>query len=243
VKADKYFVKTKSYNEAYRILSEKNLLVLTGLPGEGKTTMAAHLALEVGLKPENCVKLECARDWEDVNWSLRCFTVVIIDDIFGEVCLDPERLSNLKKVLKHIEHCAIDKTLKVIITSRSHIIEEANDYLDKITMFKKSSKHLVHLNSRCLSADERRHILKSILMRKNIKQYVDLDECVKNAMGLTNLQSGEQEESVFGFPQCSALFATDTLIGHGPGFFKRPECHFKSYIEQLFKSKDKDKFY
>ena len=137
--------------------------------------MAAHLALEVGLKSENCLKLECARDWKDVNWDLGCFTVVIIDDIFGEICLDPERLSNWKTVLNNIEQFSINNNLKVIITSRSHIMEEANDKVDKETMFKKSSKHLVHLNSRSLSEDEMRQILKSTLMRNDMLKYVDLD--------------------------------------------------------------------
>jgi len=65
------------------VLLDKNLLVFTGHPGEGKTAMAANLALEGGTKQEHCVKLECASDWKDVDWSLRCFTTVIIDDIFG----------------------------------------------------------------------------------------------------------------------------------------------------------------
>ena len=135
VKADSHFIKTSLYDKAGQVLRDKNLLILTGHPGEGKTAMAAHLALEGGTKKENCIKLESVRDWKDVNWSLRCFTTVIIDDIFGGISLDHERLREWKTVLNDIEQRATNKELRVIITSRHNIIEEAKGEMDKITMF------------------------------------------------------------------------------------------------------------
>jgi len=242
-KADSYFEKTKFFTEAFKILSEKNIVVLTGHPGEGKTAMAANLALECGLKEENCVKLECARDWEDVNWSLRCFTTVIIDDIFGGFCLDHKRLSEWKSVVGDIEQCAKNGELKVIITSRHYIIEEANEDMDKVTLFNKDAKLTICLNSRYLPATELRQILKATLERNQITKTINLNECVSNAIGKFNPTTGEREQYVSGFPECAALFATDTFISQGPAFFKRPEQHFKAYIKQLYKSKDTEQFY
>jgi len=239
-RADEYFVKTNTYNEARETLAENHIVILTGHPGEGKTAMAANLALEGGVRPENCVKLESARDWEDVNWFLRCFTTVIIDDIFGGVSLDHERLKDWKRVLNDIEQRAKEKELKVIFTSRRYIIEEAKEDMDKITMFNKNN---VHLDSRYLTANEMKQILNAILERNDVKEDVDLDDCVAKARGVFNFHLGEREEIVFGFPECAVLFATETLIIHGPDFFKRPERHFKGYIEQLYKSKDIEQFY
>ena len=218
---------------------------MTGHPGEGKSAMAANLALEGGLKKENCVKLECARDWEDVNWSLRCFTIVIIDDIFGGFCLDHERLSEWKNVLGDIEQRAKNGELKVIITSRHYIIEEAIENIDKVTMFNKDAELSVHLNSRYLKAKELRQILQSTLERNHIKKNIGfLNACVFNAIGKYNTQTGEREQFVSGFPECAALFATkEEFICRGPDFFLRPEFHFKEYIEQLYKSRDTEQFY
>ena len=113
----------------------------------------------------------------------------------------------------------------MIITSRHYIIEEANEDMDKLTMFKKTAKNVVHLDSRNLTEDEMKQILKVILNRNGIEEDVDLNDCVNKARGLFKYPFEEKEETVFGFPECAALFATETLIGHGPDFFKRPEHH------------------
>jgi len=98
---DGHYVKTEMYERAKKPLAEKNLVVLTGYPGEGKTAMSAHLALEGDASPENCIKLECSRDWEEIDWSMRFFTTVIIDDIFGGESLDPEKLKVCLRILSN----------------------------------------------------------------------------------------------------------------------------------------------
>jgi len=243
IKAENHFVKTDIYEQARQVLQDQHLVVLTGHPGEGKTTIAANLALEDNTLNKNCVKLECARDWEDVDWSLRIFTTVIIDDMFGGISLDHGLLSDWKRVLPDIEQRAKDKTLKVIITSRRYIIEEAKEDMDKITMFRTTAKCVIHLDSGDLSNNEMKQILESALKRNNIEQHVNLDECVDKARGVLNSELKEHTDCVFGFPECAMLFATETLVRHGSYFFEKPECHFKTYIEQLYKSKAKEQFY
>jgi len=224
-------------------------LVLTGHPGEGKTTMAANLALEDGAKRENCVKLECVSDWKDVDWSLRCFTTVIIDDIFGGRSLDHELLKDWKSVLNDIELFAKDKYLKVIITSRQYITKEAREMLDNITMFDETSDNNIHLESSSLSSDEMKCILKAVLERSGTEENmeklgIDLDDCVKKTKGLYNRLLGQRSGTVFGFPECAVLFASGSLMEHhGSKFFESPESHFKTYVEQLYKSRDTEQFY
>jgi len=199
------------------VLLDKNLLVLTGHPGEGKTAMAAKLALEGGAKRENCVKLEIASDWKDVDWSLRCFTTVIIDDIFGGLAIDHERLKDWKSVLNDIDQLAKARDLKVIITSRHYITREAREEMDKITMFTEISGHTVHLESSDLSSGEMNSILKAVIERSGTKENmdkweIDLDECVMKAKGLYKRTSAQKSGTVFGFPECAVLFATGSLM-------------------------------
>jgi len=248
-KADGHYVKTTQYENARKVLLDKNVLVLTGHPGEGKTAMAANLALEGGAKRENCVKLECASDWKDVDWSLRCFTTVIIDDIFGGRSLDHELLKDWKSVLNDIELFAKEKDIKFIITSRQYITKEAREMLDNITMFSETSGYTVHLESSDLSSDEMKCILKGVLERsgteENMKKFgIKLNECVEKTKGLYDRLSGRTSGTVFGFPECAVLFATGALMErHGSQFFGSPESHFKTYVEQLYKSGDEEQFY
>jgi len=247
VKADSHFVKTSLYGKAKQVLNGTNLLILTGYPGEGKTAMAAHLALEGEGKKEICIKLESVHDWKYVDLSLRYCTTVIIDDIFGEISLDHERLREWKTVLNDIEQRATKRELRVIITSRRYIKEEAIYEMDKITMFHKTPCHIVHLDSRDLSSDEMKRILFTVLERNGIDETgIDVDLCVAEARGEHTywFRSDKKEECVFGFPECATLFATKEMLkDYKTVFFRNPEYHLKSYIAKLYKPNETDTFY
>ena len=150
---EQYYVETKFWHQADKMLTDKSLTVLTGHPGEGKTTMAAYLALKRS-KPENCLKLADASDWRKVDWSLKLFNTVIIDDIFGAGALNTTYLADWKTYLPEIERAAKAKRLNVIITSRHYIKEEALDDLNNNSIFKDKEENSVHLASNNLTNGE-----------------------------------------------------------------------------------------
>jgi len=92
-------------------------------------------------------------------------------------------------------------------------------------------------------------ILKAVLERSATKQNMEkfgikLDECVEKTKGLYNIMSEHPSGTVFGFPECAVLFATGSLMErHGAEFFESPESHFKTFVEQLYKSRDTGQFY
>ncbi|WAR03962.1 hypothetical protein MAR_010520, partial [Mya arenaria] len=134
---DEFYVETARFQDAIRLLKEKHFIVLTGHPGEGKTAMAARLALAEGTKPENCLNLQHARDWRKIDWSLKLFNTVIVDDIFGGGALNQKLLSDWARYLPEMERAAKQKRLRIIITTRHYIKEEAleENEMDKLTMF------------------------------------------------------------------------------------------------------------
>ncbi|KAH3827932.1 hypothetical protein DPMN_129878 [Dreissena polymorpha] len=231
------------------MLTDKSLTVLTGHPGEGKTTMAAYLALQRS-KPENCLKLAHASDWRKVDWSLKLFNTVIIDDIFGAGALNTTYLADWKTYLPEIERAAKAKRLNVIITSRHYIKEEALDDLNNNSIFKDKEGNIVHLASDGLTNEEKRDILRLQVKRTDtehllFENQVDIDECVLKSKGTMNLDFARTENFVFGFPQCANLFVQSEkiIIKFGAQFFENPEAHFKAYIEQLYNPKDDDIFH
>ncbi|WAR03953.1 hypothetical protein MAR_010511 [Mya arenaria] len=122
---DEFYVETARFQDAIHLLKEKHFIVLTGHPGEGKTAMAAKLALAEGTKPENCLKLQHARDWRKIDWSLKLFNTVIVDDMFGGDVLDQNLIADWKLYLPEMERAALQNRLRIIITTRHYIKEEA----------------------------------------------------------------------------------------------------------------------
>ncbi|KAH3747899.1 uncharacterized protein LOC127847976 [Dreissena polymorpha] len=248
-KEDQFYVKTNFWNQANTMLTEKHIIILTGNPGEGKTTMAAYLALERS-KPEKCLKLAHANDWRKVDWSLGLFNTVIIDDIFGARALDSNNLSEWRPFLQEIERAAKQEKLNVILTSRRYIIEEAFDELNTYTnMFKDEVKNCVHLTSNDLTDSEKKDILvqQARLNGKEdfIKDHsINIDECVLKSKGTHNTGIDREQNFVFGFPECANLFVTgENIMKLGARFFESPESHFKTYVEQLYNSRDEDMFH
>jgi len=101
----------------------------------------------------------------------------------GGLSLDHERLNDWKSVLNDINQRAKVTYLKVIITSRHYITQEAREEMDKITMFTETSGYTVRLESSDLSSDEMKSILKAVLERsgteENLEEFgIDLDMCV-----------------------------------------------------------------
>jgi len=234
--------KTTQYETALKQLTDTHLVVLTGNPGEGKTTIAAKLALAVNGDRKQCVQLTSPNQWATVNWGLGLFTTVIIDDIFGDVSLDHELVSKWKQYLPDIERLANSKELKFIITTRTYIMKEARQSIttNTVSMFNENSRCVVQLESAKLEAKEMEDILSAVLARKNMsnklqKHNIQISDCVDEARRTAHC--------VIGFPQCCALFANKELIKYGSKFFLRPESLFKEYVQQLYNPWNPKQFY
>ncbi|XP_052797535.1 uncharacterized protein LOC128229760 isoform X2 [Mya arenaria] len=247
---EEFYVETDRFKDAIRLLKEKHCIVITGHPGEGKTAMAARLALADGTKPENCLKLEHAGDWRKVDWSLKLFNTVIVDDIFGEGALNQTLVADWKPYLSEMERAAKQKRLRIIITTRHYIKEEALEVMDKLNVFNdKEGCVLLLSSSRYLSSNEKKEILMSRAKKNQSEDMIDTynieyEDCVRKAEGVMKMQEGQREDLVFGFPQCATFFVrSEALIRHGSVFFSKPEIHFKTYIEQLYRGKDEEQFH
>lgn len=137
---ESHYKETTAYNEAKTIMEDKHMVILTGHPGEGKTTMAARLALSVTV-PSKCLKLSLPQHWCQIDISLKLFDTIIIDDIFGSGALDQKRAEDWKQILPEIEMAAEKKVLRFIITSRNYIFEESKQLLG--STFKGKNEHIL----------------------------------------------------------------------------------------------------
>jgi Holliday junction resolvasome RuvABC ATP-dependent DNA helicase subunit len=157
---DRQYVETAAYQKAMSILRDKHMVILTGNPREGKTTMAARLALHVSQSPRNCLKLVTPSDWTKAELSLQPVDTIIIDDIFGSEALDEKLVEDWRNNLNEIEGAVKKKSVRVIITSRHVIYEKTREEIGSLPMFTNDNEApLLHISSE-LTTDEKTEILK-----------------------------------------------------------------------------------
>ena len=237
---DDRYVETATYEKAKKILAEKHMIILTGHPGEGKTTMAARLALHVSQSARNCLVLRTPYDWRKIDLSLKLFDTIIIDDIFGAGALDQKLVGDWRYYLGEIETAVKQKKVRVIIASRHYIFEESKEELGSLPMFKDDNETVLLLTSCTLTPDEKTKILK-MQAAKNEKHLEDemIHDCIEASKGPTE----EIKNFLFGFPECASMFVrSETMLREGATFFKKPAQFFKKYLEDLYRGKEKDKF-
>ena len=178
-------------------------------------------------------------DWRRVDWSLQLFDTIIIDDIFGGGSLDQSRLLDWKQFLSEIETYARNKRLRVIITTRHHILEECLGDLDVLRMFKtaKEDGAVVFLTSTKLTVEERETILKSQADRNDKKIPTrELHDLAKASTHTDSSMLESQDNFAFGFPECASMFVrSKNMYALGAEFFKKPASLFKKYLEDLYR--------
>lgn len=121
------YVATENHNKGLRILEENNVIILTGEPGIGKTTLADNLAIHYIAKgyefcdlEENISEAEnLFRENEQKNILFYC------DDFLGSNMYDAINNKKDSHIVKFIIRIKKDKSKKFILTSRTNILNKA----------------------------------------------------------------------------------------------------------------------
>lgn len=122
-----FFVETKSYHDAIRVLEEENLIIIVGDPGVGKTTISKMLLLyysKIGYR----VRYTSGNSIKDIkrvlSRDISKKEIILMDDFLGQhyLNLKDEQPNEIKSLIAYILR---NKNKKLILNSRITILNEA----------------------------------------------------------------------------------------------------------------------
>lgn len=156
----RYFVQTTNFPKSLSILDKQNLLIIKGLPGVGKTTLAKMLSLYYIEKGYSFIEIfELDNEIErliDAN-DEKC--IFYYDDFLGSNSLIiSDALKNEGRLKRLLRRIAQKSNKALIMTTRTNILKQAEFNSEKLSrVFKVISKYEVEIAS--LTLYEKRRML------------------------------------------------------------------------------------
>lgn len=120
------YVTNDSYKEAMTILDKYNYVIISGIPGIGKTTLARILIYNFLLSDFELVSISSDIDEAEKSYKPEVAQIFYYDDFLGTTFLTEYLSKNEdKRILKFIERIQKTNNKKLIFTTREYILNQA----------------------------------------------------------------------------------------------------------------------
>jgi hypothetical protein len=166
------FVATSGLKRAQRILEDRRVVVISGQPGIGKTTIAHILCAELisGVQPYDLVSV--SRDIDEANevWNDETPQVFVYDDFLGRSARGDQLSKNEdQRILDFCVKVAAHSNKVFIMTTRGYILGQAKEVYERLTNERFSySECVIELSD--LSKEARAFILYNHVWASDLSQ-------------------------------------------------------------------------
>lgn len=178
--ARKLYVENVSYYESLKILNQYNFVIITGIPGSGKTMLSRILVcnyLDNGFDEFYSISGSISEAYEVYKEGVK--QIFLFDDFLGRNFLDQNILTNEEvRIIRFIERVSRSKDKIIILNTREYILAQAKKRYETFndTVFSKA-KYIVDLNQYTYLV--RAKILYNHIVNAGLDQKY-IDEIVKN---------------------------------------------------------------
>lgn len=174
-KAYKYVI-TENHNKGLKILQENNVIILTGEPGIGKTTLADNLAIYYISKGYEFCDIE-----ENISEAESLFReneykkiLFYCDDFLGSNMYDAINNKKDSHIVKFINRIRKDNSKKFILTSRTSILNKAFSLSHNFQNYKIRDNEFL-LTIKNLTKIDKANILYNHMYHSKLpKQFIDV---------------------------------------------------------------------
>lgn len=170
-----FYVLTKNFDEANKILTKEKVLVIAGQPGVGKTTLAEILLFEKAKTKSKIYLVNTIREAEDViSINPKEKQVFYFDDFLGEVYYEIIAGSQKESEISNfVDRIKLEPNKFLILSTRTVILEQARAKSEKIKRSKiDTGKYEIVLGS--YTNLEKARILYNHLFFQNLnKRYLE----------------------------------------------------------------------
>ncbi|KAK3092730.1 hypothetical protein FSP39_006660 [Pinctada imbricata] len=239
--SNRYFVVTPAFDKALDLIQRYGKVIITGLPGDGKT----ELGLEILRHFRDMFKMDTALISSLAEWRKMCHRkqkcILLLDDIFGS---DYFEMKKFDKWRPHLDNLAISTDISdcdlqntfVVITSRKSILKEG---LKNITTsrFKEErlfqEKYIIDLTKDFqLDKSHKREILHNYL-----------EYNTENLLSKREISNILKAETPIGFPYvCKLFFSSQEFFDRGHSFFECPTEVLTEHLSSLYK-RSREKYF
>lgn len=172
------YVVTANHEKALNILEKLHVVIITGEPGVGKTTLADHLCLHYIAQDYAYLKID-----HDIREAESIFDpdtkqIFYFDDFLGRNYLEALKGHEGSQITQFIKRISANKNKKFVLTSRSTILNQGKYLIDSLDHANtKRNEHELKIKS--LTEMDKAHMLYNHIWHSNL-EYKYIDELYKN---------------------------------------------------------------
>ena len=167
------YVITKNHQDALTLLDRLGVVIISGEPGVGKTTLAEHLCLHYFEKGYAYLKIASDIHEAEASFNPDSNQIFYFDDFLGRNYLDALKGSDASQVVQFIRRVANNKNKKFILTSRSIILSQGK-FLSESFYHNNTQKNEFELKIKSLTELDKAHILYNHIWHSKLTiDYVD----------------------------------------------------------------------
>ncbi len=163
----KLFVTTQNFKEAIDKLEDDHVLIITGEPGIGKTTLAENICLRYVRDGFNFLKIEESVSEAENVYKPEEKQIFYFDDFLGSNYLEAIEYKKDSHIVNFIERVNRDNSKRLILTSRTNILNSGIQH-SPIFVDKKIDKNEYLLKIESLSEYDKAQILYNHIWHGNL---------------------------------------------------------------------------